>query len=74
MLCYSGRTNASGTPKSEYLETSDIKGSLIEFYVNKSNYLNTKLFHHHFCVPFTKDLILCTTLATLVISHVLNNS
>jgi len=30
-LCSYGSTNANGTPKSEYLDTSDIKGNFIEF-------------------------------------------
>lgn len=43
MLCYSGRTNAKGTPKSEYFETSEIRGSLIEFCVNKKKLLQYRI-------------------------------
>lgn len=74
MLCYSGRTNAKGTPKSEYFETSEIKGSLIEFCVNKKNYFNTELLHHHFSVTFTENLILSSTFATLIVSHIFDNT
>lgn len=36
-------------------------------------YLDAELFHHHFCVAFTKNFIFSSTLAALIVSHVLDN-
>ncbi len=73
-LCYSGSTNAKGTPRSEYLDTSATNGSLIEFCYKNKDYLNAKLFHHHFRVAFSEDLILSPALAAFVICHIFDDS